>query len=41
MLIAVAGACGISPREARQCSVRDLELLEVVAGELFGSRERE
>lgn len=35
MLIGLAAACGISPREARKCSVRDLELLEIVATEMF------
>lgn len=41
MLIGVAGVCGISPREARKCSVRDLELIEIAAIELFGSRGQE
>lgn len=41
MLIGLAGACGISPREARQCSVRDLELLEIVATEMFSGGRHE
>jgi len=36
MLIGLAAACGISPREARQCSTRDLELLEIAVTSLFG-----
>jgi len=41
MLIGLAGACGISPREARRCSKRDLELLEIAMTSLFGGGGQE
>lgn len=38
-LIGFAGACGVSPHEARQCSVRDLESIYIVASEMYGAEQ--